>query len=288
MKWFEGFVAEIEKGFTFRHEIARKEQLEKTTINFKHAHSRYEAYYLISGNVNYTVAGRVYHINPGDVLVINAFTLHGVEVLPTCDYERYVLEFTSSNIPVINGINPISRFFNTNEFINIIPGEIVAQSKFVEMLHNMESNYDPNDEYANHILYGEITKLVVELAKLFNKRQNVEYNYIKSESKNSDVINKIIQCINTNINQEITIDFIAKEVGYSRSYMQHEFKEIVGMSISQYILSQKMQTANFLLLSGTPMQEVSDGLGYKYYSTFSATYKKFFGYSPKERKKQEK
>ena len=74
-------------------------------------------------------------------------------------------------------------------------------------------------------------------------------------------------------------------MNFCKSYVQHLFKDGMGVPISKYILIQKMQTANFLLEEGKTLKEVAKELGYKYYPTFFSAYKKFFGYSPKERKK---
>ena len=73
-------------------------------------------------------------------------------------------------------------------------------------------------------------------------------------------------------------------MNYSKSYLQHVFKETIGVPISQYILIQKMQTANFLLEEGKSLKVIAYELGFKYYPTFFSAYKKFFGYCPKERK----
>lgn len=280
------FVAQIENGFRFGHELATIEDLLAKPIHIKHAHPTYEIYYLESGNVTYTVAGKVYKVNPGDVVIMNAYVLHSVDIEPTADYHRYVLEFKIDSIPVLNGINPIARFFNTSEFINVIPKELVEKSKILDILKKMESEYDSEDEYCNHILTSNITLCVVEIAKLIDLEQNLGYKYIKHSDKNSEIVNRVIQYINSNIKEDLSVVEIAQEVGFSKSYLQHIFKEVVGTPISQYILIQKMQTANFLLQNGKSLKQVSDELGYKYYPTFHATYKKFFGYSPKSQKKK--
>ena len=149
----------------------------------------------------------------------------------------------------------------------------------------MEKEYKYDDVYNNHILSSNIILYIVEVAKLIDEEQKIHYNFVNTAEKNSGVINRIIQHINDNINNKITIDSIAREMNFSKSYLQHVFKESMGVPISQYILIQKMQTANFLLEEGKSLKQVSYELGYKYYPTFFSAYKKFFGYCPKERKK---
>ena len=149
----------------------------------------------------------------------------------------------------------------------------------------MESEYDPNDEYNNHILSSNIILYIIELAKIIDSEQRIKYNFVKDLNKNSDINNSVIQIINDNVKNKISVDLIAKKLNFSRSYLQHIFKDGVGVSISEYILIQKMQTANFLLEEGKLLKEVASELGYKYYPTFFTAYKKFYGFCPKERKK---
>lgn len=280
----KSFVVKNENGLRFAHTLTTSEELKTRPISLMHAHKAYEIYYLENGKVKYTVSDKEYKVEPGSVVIINAYVLHKVDVESDTDYQRYVLECPVNNIPTINGISPLNRFFNTNNFINIIPKEFVEKSNVLDMLKRMEREYDPDDEYSNHILSSNIILYIVELAKIINIEQKLNYKFVGIQEKNSDINNKVIQFINDNIRNKLSIDSIAKELNFSKSYIQHIFKEGIGVPISQYILIQKMQTANFLLEEGKSLKEVSSELGYKYYPTFFSAYKKFYGYSPKEGK----
>ena len=135
------------------------------------------------------------------------------------------------------------------------------------------------------MLSSNIILYIIELAKIIDSEQRIKYNFVKDLNKNSDINNSVIQIINDNVKNKISVDLIAKKLNFSRSYLQHIFKDGVGVSISEYILIQKMQTANFLLEEGKLLKEVASELGYKYYPTFFTAYKKFYGFCPKERKK---
>ena len=281
----ETLIAKLQNGLRFAHTVTTVEEMKEAPISLMHAHKSYEIYYLKSGDVTYTVSDKEYKVESGSIVIINAYVLHKVDVLPTEDYERYVIEVPFSVIPVINGINPLNRFFNTNNFINIIPKEYVEKSNILNHLVAMQEGYKEDDEYNNHILSANINLYIVEIAKLVDMEQKIHYNYVKHVEKNSDINNKIIQYINDNIDQKLTIDIIAKEMNFCKSYIQHIFKDSIGVPISKYILMQKMQTANFLLEEGKTLKEVASELGYKYYPTFFTAYKQFFGFCPKERKK---
>ena len=277
-------IVKCENGLRFAHQLTTTSELKTRPISLMHAHKAYEIYYLESGDVKYTIADKVYHVEPGCIVVLNAYVLHKVDVAPTEDYQRYVLECPINYVPTINGVNPLNRFFNTNSFVNIIPKEYVEKTNVLELLKKMESEYKEDDPYSNYILNSYIIQYVIAIARIVDAEQNIKYNFVNGDDKNSEFNNRIIQFINDNIRNKISLDDIADAMNFSRSYIQHVFKEGVGVSISQYILIQKMQTANFLLEEGKSLKEVANELGYKYYPTFFSAYKKFFGYNPKERK----
>ena len=56
----------------------------------------------------------------------------------------------------------------------------------------------------------------------------------------------IIDYIQTNIYRNIKISEIADAFGYNPKYLSHLFAEIRGIPLKQFILSQKMDAANFM------------------------------------------
>lgn len=57
-----------------------------------HHHDFYELYYLVSGDVTYTIESRLYKVLPGDILLISPRELHQVHIQAEhAAYERYVL-----------------------------------------------------------------------------------------------------------------------------------------------------------------------------------------------------
>lgn len=64
------------------------------------------------------------------------------------------------------------------------------------------------------------------------------------------------------------------------------FKQAHGMSVSQYIIEERMKLAARLLKSGQlSLSAVSEQVGYKGYSNFNNAFKKFYGCNPSEYEK---
>lgn len=88
-----------------------------------------------------------------------------------------------------------------------------------------------------------------------------------------------------NLNKQLTLNAIAKDLNVSRSSLSAVFKKETGQSIGAYIKSMRMQRAAELLRKpGMSVAEVGKAIGYPRLSSFSAAYKQHFGCSPRQAK----
>lgn len=268
-------------GFYFKHVNTPISEMSKRSVSTTHSHSTFEVYYLANGNVTLHVSGQSYKIQKGDIVILNAYENHYVEVEPTEDYERYVVEFLLDNIPTIKGITPLYDFFYVHPPIAFLKSDIVKTTNIFNVLKDMENMAAHPHKYTNHLLSANISKLVSMIAYHLEANDEQAEDISNIVSQTDVYIHKSIQFINANIQNKITIDDVADNVHLSKSYLQHIFKNKLGIAISEYIFKQKMNCAKFMLSSGKSLSETAKALGYTYYSTFSAHYKKLFGIAPK-------
>ena len=88
-----------------------------------------------------------------------------------------------------------------------------------------------------------------------------------------------------NLDKEISLECVAKEIGYNSKYISKIFKEKTGESCVAYITRLKMQHAGNLILSGRYKNyEISEMLGYKNPDYFCGLFKKYYGMTPSKYK----
>lgn len=64
-----------------------------------HCHGIYEVIYLEDGDVMYLIEGKEYRPKPYSVLLIGPNVFHGVKIMSTMPYKRYVLHFSPDIVP---------------------------------------------------------------------------------------------------------------------------------------------------------------------------------------------
>jgi AraC family transcriptional regulator len=90
-----------------------------------------------------------------------------------------------------------------------------------------------------------------------------------------------------NLASNLTIPIIANNVGTNQCYLKKGFKEVYEQTIFEFIQENRMVKARHLLQMANPnITEISYSVGYASLSSFSQSYKNYFGISPTEQIKQ--
>lgn len=86
-----------------------------------------------------------------------------------------------------------------------------------------------------------------------------------------------------NLSESLTIPKIASHVGTNQCYLKKGFKDTFDQTIFEFIQENRMLKARHLLtLPNANVTEISYAVGYSSLSSFSQSYKNYFGISPTE------
>ena len=215
-------------GIEFHHTITSPEEIKKHHADISHSHAQFEIYYLVKGEVYYHVAGQKYRVNEGSLLLLNTFSPHQVETLPSSECERYVLEFTMDYIPTINGVCPAYYFFEKRHSIKIIPNEIISKTKIFSIFKEIEEEALNKNDFSAHVILGHILRIMsIACISSGDYFEDTSINNSEENKKHMVYINQITQYINANVDKKLSVDDITNYVHLSRSYLQHLFKKSI-------------------------------------------------------------
>lgn len=108
-------------------------------------------------------------------------------------------------------------------------------------------------------------------------------NFQSSQDLNSSQIDKAIEYIRKNIHQNISRSEIASSIYMNPEYLSRLFKKEKGISLSDYVIQEKLKIASSLL-KGTNLSIsiIASNIGYTNFSYFTQVFKKVYGVSPSE------
>ncbi|MBU7591121.1 AraC family transcriptional regulator [Metabacillus halosaccharovorans] len=120
----------------------------------------------------------------------------------------------------------------------------------------------------------------------------LDYVYRVRESKKvascSSQIRACCEYINLHLDEKLSLEFLAKEVGYSDYHLSRKFNKEMGCSINDYIQNERLEKAKYLLTTtNTNIEKISIDLGFGSRSYFTSIFKKNTGETPSEYRKNQ-
>ena len=110
----------------------------------------------------------------------------------------------------------------------------------------------------------------------------------KTPVSTDERMQKAILYIQQNVNQHLTVGDVADYVGFSKSYFSAYFKKTLGFSVSAFILRCKLEEGRELLqYTDKSISTISEFLCFSSQSHFHTSFRKQFGMTPSEYRKQQ-
>lgn len=247
-----------------------------------HHHDFYEIYFFLGGKVEYRVEGRVYHLSPGDVLLISPMELHQAFVeLDGTLYERIVLwidpnylEKCSTDQCDLTRCFDLSQPSHTN-LLRLNPAQRGEMAEWMDEL--VRESY--SEEYASDVCaQGLFLQFMAKLNRLVLRARLRQ----EDGEENVPLVSKVLGYIGEHYSEDLTLDSLAAQFYISKYYLSHEFRRIVGTSVHKYLLLKRLLIAKQMLADGTPPGEVFSACGFGDYTGFYRAFKAQYGVSPRE------
>lgn len=244
-----------------------------------HYHDFHKLIWFISGNVEYHIEGKAYHLEPHDILLIGRGEIHKPFIRTEEPYERYVFyiseEFLTEHSEEGSELDiafRLSRLEGSN-VVRLSPSFSALLFETVKCLEKVKQEQGYAVEMYSRILF---LKLLIELNRCCIENAEVFHKTARYDKK----IVEMIHYINENLSGDLTIEALSAYFYLSKYHMMRKFKEETGYSMHQYILEKRILAAKNMILSGTPATVACMECGFKDYSTFSRAYKKLLHQLP--------
>lgn len=146
----------------------------------------------------------------------------------------------------------------------------------------MEAAYNLSDIYIRSIdkcrTEDEINMLHREVVADYAQRMSI----IRKQNRYPKTVTMCLDYIYDNLHCKITLEKLSEFVQLSPAYLSKLFHKEVGITVSEYIVKKRIETAeNMLKFSDSSCLEISDYLCFSSESHFIHVFKKHTGYTPK-------
>jgi YesN/AraC family two-component response regulator len=122
----------------------------------------------------------------------------------------------------------------------------------------------------------------------YKKIDSIRHEEEVIESEVPFLLKNVINYINENIHNKITLEELAALTKWSTQHLIKLFTKFVNQTPYQYILSKKIEKAKVIIQSENPLlRNVAYDLSFKSYSNFCIAFKKETGKTPEQYKKEQ-
>ena len=247
-----------------------------------HDHPFYEMVYVVSGQVDFFIAGHVYPIGSGTLLTFPPGVRHGVLVRTDAPYERYTLHFDPRVLSLERRRLLLSAM--PADLLGIVPAEqgenavwrSMESSGVIQVLEAMETlRAVEQDKLA------ELIPIYVEavLAALIPRaaRERTEPGAMRQPLGQQE---QIVSWVDQHYTEAISLDSLSERFYLSKGYLSTLFRQATGSSLKDYVRARRMAHVQLLLSSGMPAAQAATRVGFADYTTFYRAYVRSFGHAP--------
>lgn len=210
---------------------------------------------------------------------------------------------TSPNLVVVSFecTNPCMKFFENcrvslNQKERFYLGQIISEARktFYTPLNNpniclLERN-SVHDFGSEQIIFLSLELLLISLQRRYSTPPAIDpvasppfsdHPMIRRDT--DEVFQEIIQYLQRNLSEHLSVVQICKENSVGRSQLQKMFHEKTGCGVIDYFCRLKIETAQKMIRQRRyNYTQISDMLGYSSYQYFSLQFKKFTRMTPSE------
>jgi AraC-like DNA-binding protein len=246
--------------------------LERSVIGF------YHLCIVLKGSFTYTINGKEVSVCEGDALLLPSGTIR----------ERAAQKEFNEHI-VFN-----FKLKKESEFPTHILFKNAVDSYIRNLLDSHPCKYY-NDLSHNYNFYIK-KSLIIDNSRELTKTKAILHNHLNAilitlfdslnpQSQNK-YVNIILKYINDNITSPLSLTDVCQAVHLSKEYVARVFKKEMGITVTDYIIRQKLDLAKNMLSSDEmSLRNISEKLGYQDYNYFSRLFKRHYGISPMKMKK---
>lgn len=240
----------------------------------KHWHRSLEIIIPVDGSTEAWVDGKIFHVYPGDFLIINSSAIHSLKtVIPRQQYFGFALqieyEFIKSCYP------DIDKYY----FIDYQDDEL--KKKMISLFDNLIFDYYHSNGYSKLKIQSHLYLLMSVLFEHFLAKRIDGYD-IKSD-KQKDRLVEILSYLKSNCLDDYNPQNIANHFHLSYGHLANMFKENLGITMHEYVNSVRIKnSAEHLLTTDFPIIDIAMKNGFPNNKSFYREFKKIYKMTPKE------
>lgn len=272
---------DIVKEFDLQYKITPSTEQPESLI---HYHDCYELIFYVSAKIEVYLDDVYYSINSHDLLIIPPRKIHKIIYPERCNYVRYVFYFTQEQIQnaFLPSMQKKALFLFRDRGQHKLTLSAQDYLRINNVFRNMHEHMTEMSAGNYYLITNYASILLQELFLLYGNLPDA------SEERTLTPVEQILNYINENYSQQITLDSLAEKYHLNKSYICRIFRKTMGISLVTYLQYKRiLEAQNMLLNSEKPIIDIAMDCGFSNVQHFYRVFKKITNLTPSEYKKHQ-
>ncbi len=242
----------------------------------EHRQNEFEISYIVTGKGTFITDGKSCPVSENTVFINTPGQMHAIRADCGTPLRFCYLAFTFSGK---QSTDPeIERFYREWKSAYTVQNKDML-TPFSNIFNELQIK---NDFYM--AMVGAYTEqIIISVYRAFGNREAGVPITQNGENRMGSAAYTVMRYIDQHYRDISDIRAVARQLGYSYTYLAHIFKEKMDTTIGGYIIKKKMEEAKWLLRTGRMnVSQVASRLNYMSVQSFSNSFKKSVGISPVE------
>lgn len=252
-----------------------------------HWHGEFEIIVIKKGSGIVTVNFQQYQVSSGDIIIVLPEALHSIEGNPNTTMEYENILFSKELLTFPEKDLTMKKFL-----LPLFQGKISVRTKIShgkKIYQELNDIIEFLDEKCDKKTYGyqiAVKGALLQIIYLLVTNPPSGEDTL-SIDKSKEKLKSMIRYVSTHYQEKITIEEISQFFHYSPSHFMKFFKTHTGMSFISYVNDYRITEARTLLTNTTDsVLDISFQCGFTNLSNFNRIFKRKYGISPSQMRKQ--
>jgi len=241
---------------------------ECTTMHELHYHDHYEILYVTENERFLTINGNRYGLNTGSIALIPPYIPHLTEAGDKIPQKRILINFRE------DFIHKMRQALNTDILSCFHPiAPVIAIDSIAEEIHLLMNQLLT---LAETDIRNKDEQILLSLCKLLLLLCEPSF-----ECENDSSFFEVIQFIEKNFGEKITLDMLAQKFFMSKYTILRKFKQYTGMGLPEYLNTIRVINAKKQLAGNEKIINIALSCGFGSISNFDRVFLKKTGMTPR-------
>jgi len=227
-------------------------------------HHRFVLIISLRGKGQVIIDDKVLPLTPGDATLILPFQLHSYAKMDNNPCWLFIT-FEARNATILSPLQ--------DSIITLLQKNINQLNKLIDIFTQVKKNNNNTIQLITYL--NNFLNEILQLPRITISDETV--------SPYNELIQKVETFVKENITKQINIVEIAKQFSLSKNYLSSIFRNQYGVTLGQYILTLRINTATRLLIeSNLKVADIAKRCGFESSYSFGRAFKRKMTISPRE------